>query len=214
MLWVLWCRGLLIQNPSSLDADKSVSAYDHPHTFDGSLIYELPFGREHKYMSSNCGLDYALGGSQVNGILTLTSGIPYGAGVSGDPANTGAAGCCANYYERLHVVGDWHVGNNTSAAGFNTSAFTLPASCTYGNLGRNTLRTGSFSNLDVSLFREFPLPPSETAKTQFLFEAVNTFNHPTWGTPVQDFNNRFQFGHIFSTRSIPRQLQLALKFLF
>jgi outer membrane receptor protein involved in Fe transport len=206
-------EGCSIQNPYNLDADKSVSAYDLPHTFNASWVYELPFGRGHKYKTDNRAVDYALGGWQINGILTLTSGLPYDVGVSGDPANTGGSGCCTYGYERLNVVGDYHVSNITPAAGFNASAFALPDLYTYGNEGRNALRTGGFSNIDFSLFREFPLPRSETAKIQFRFESFNTFNHPTWGTPTVDFNNT-NFGRIFGTRSTPRQLQLALKFLF
>jgi hypothetical protein len=206
-------EGCSIQNPYNLDADKGVAAYDLPHTFNASWVYELPFGRGHQYKSNNRGVDYALGGWQINGILTLTSGIPYDVGVSGDPANTGGSGCCTYGYERLNVVGNYHVGNITPSAGFNTSAFALPDLYTYGNEGRDALRTGSFSNIDFSLFREFPLPRSETAKVQFRFESFNTFNHPTWGTPTVDFNNT-NFGRIFGTRSTPRQLQLALKILF
>ena len=75
------------------------------------------------------------------------------------------------------------------------------------------LRAEAFSDFDFSIFREFPLPVKESTKIQFRAEAFNSLNHPTWGTPTVDYNDT-NFGRIFSTRSTPRQLQLALKFIF
>ena len=206
-------EGCSIQNPYDLNADRSVSAYDIPQALNVSWIYELPFGRGHQYQTGNKRADYLLGGWQLNGIVTATSGVPYDVGISTDIANTGGSGCCTYGYERLNVVGNWHPSNITPAAAFNTSAFAVPSLYTYGDEGRDALRTGNFSNLDFSLFREFPLPFSETTKIQFRAEAFNTLNHPTWGTPTVDYNDT-NFGRIFSTRSTARQLQMALKFIF
>lgn len=199
-------EGCAMQNPYDLNADKSVSAFDLTHDLTASWVYQLPFGSGHKLQSGKRGLDYAIGGWQVNGIMTLTSGIPYNVMISSDIANTGNSD-----YERLNLIGNWHVPNITPAEGFNTSAFEVPPLYTYGNVGRNSLRTGGYSNFDLSLFRDFPI--TESKQLQFRFEAFNAFNDPTWGTPVTDFNDT-NFGRIFSTRSTSRQLQLALKFIF
>jgi hypothetical protein len=207
-------EGCDIQNPYDMKNDKAVSAYDLPHMFNASWVYDLPFGRERRYQTGNKGLDYALGGWQLSGMLTLTSGTPYTVGTSSDIANTGGSGCCTYGYERLNVVGDWHVNKITPAAAFNTSGFALPALYTWGNEGRNMLRTAAFSNVDLSLGRDLPIPRKESMKLQFRLDAFNALNHPAWGMPDVNYNDTGTFGHIYSTRSTPRQLQLSLKLIF
>jgi hypothetical protein len=101
----------------------------------------------------------------------------------------------------VHSLGCW----------FNTAAFASPALYTFGNSGRNSLRANGFKNLDVSLFRDFPL--GERRSLQFRAEAFNVTNTPTWGIPVNDLNNP-TLGSITSTRSTERQLQLSLKLYF
>jgi hypothetical protein len=95
---------------------------------------------------------------------------------------------------------------------FNTAAFAPPAPFTFGDSGRNSLRADWFKNLDLSLFRDFPI--GERRSLQFRAEAFNVTNTPTWGIPINDLNNHAQLGTITSTRSTERQLQLSLKLYF
>jgi hypothetical protein len=73
------------------------------------------------------------------------------------------------------------------------------------------LRADWFKNLDLSVFREFPV--SESKRFEFRAEMFNSTNTPTWGTPVNNFNDP-RYGRILSTRSVERQIQFALKFYF
>jgi hypothetical protein len=173
-------------------------------------VYELPFGKGKKLASGSGALDYVIGGWQTNAILSLHSGTPYTLGVSGDIANTGNSNN-AGYYERLNVIGDPNLSNPTTAQWFNTKAFAVPANFTYGNQGRDTLRTNWSRNLDLSLFRDFPI--RERLRLQFRAEAFNVTNTPVWGTPVSNFSNA-NFGKVLSVANTPRQLQLALKLRF
>ncbi len=204
-------EGCSIQNFYDLDHEKGVSAYDLTHMLSASWVYELPIGAGKRFSTGSRAADYALGNWKVNGILTMTSGLPYDVGISGDIANTGMAGCCNGYYERLNLVGDPNAFNLSPENGLNRAAFAAPAAYTFGNLGRNRLRADPFKNLDLSLFREFPF--AETRRLEFRVNAFNFTNTPTWGIPLQDINNP-NFGRIFSTRSTERQIQLSLKFYF
>jgi hypothetical protein len=78
-------------------------------------------------------------------------------------------------------------------------------------MGRNTLRTDWSRNLDLSMFRDFPI--RERLKLQFRAEAFNVTNTPVWGSPVANFSNA-NFGKVLSTANGPRQMQLALKLRF
>ncbi len=199
-------EGCGIENPYDLNANKSVAGYDLTHIFTGSFVYHLPFGQGRLALGSKVG-DYIVGNWSLNGILTLTSGVPYDVHAAGDIANIGSYG----NYERADLVGNPNLSNPTPNGWLNPSAFAVPAPFTFGNLGRNALRGDGFTNLDLSLFREFPV--SESKRFEFRFEAFNSTNTPTWGNPQNVISN-INFGRIFSTRSTERELQFALKFYF
>ena len=203
-------EGCSNQNAYNVNADKSVSAYDLTHIFSTSVVYELPFGKGKPLASGSSVLDYIIGNWQTNGILSLHSGIPYTLGVSGDIANTGNSNS-AGFYERLNVVGDPHLDNPSTGQWFNVKAFASPAAFTFGNMGRNTLRSDWGKNLDLSLFREFPI--REGVNLQFRAESFNLTNTPVWGTPVANYSNA-NFGRVLSIANTPRQLQFALKLRF
>ncbi len=63
----------------------------------------------------------------------------------------------------------------------NTAAFAIPAQYTYGNLGRDRMRTDPFYNLDFSIFRAFPI--TERFRAELRAEAFNILNHPIYGIP-------------------------------
>jgi outer membrane receptor protein involved in Fe transport len=204
-------EGCSIENPYNLNNEKGVSAFDLTHMLTASWVYELPIGHGKRFSTGNRAADYALGNWKINGILTMTSGLPYDVGISGDIANTGMAGAGAYDYERLNLVGNPHDFTLSTENGLNRAAFARPANYTYGNLGRDSLRADPFKNLDLSLFREFPF--AETKRIEFRADMFNFTNTPTWGIPVQDLNNP-DFGSILSTQSTERQVQLSLKFYF
>jgi hypothetical protein len=173
-----------IQDPYNIKGDRSVSGFDLTHVLTASAVAPLPFGRGKRFANSSGLVNYIIGNWQLNGILTLTSGLPYNVHRSSDRPNTGIGDV------RLDQVGDP-----------NSGACPNP----------NSLRADWFKNLDVSLFRDFPL--GERRSLQFRAEAFNVTNTPTWGIPVNDLNLT-AFGQIKSTRSTERQLQVSLKLYF
>jgi Carboxypeptidase regulatory-like domain/TonB dependent receptor-like, beta-barrel len=204
-------EGCSIQNPYDLNQNRSVAGYDLPHMFSLSWIAQSPFGAGKRFDSHNKAVNLIAGHWSLNGIATLTSGQPYDVGISGDIANTGNSGCCSYGYERLNLVGNPNLTNPTTAQWFNPAAFQIPQPFTFGTEGRYALRADKFKNLDLSVFRDFPV--SESKRFQFRAEMFNFTNTPTWGIPINNFNDP-RFGRILNTRSVERQIQLALKFYF
>jgi hypothetical protein len=199
-------EGCSTQNPYDIDADRSVSGFDMTHLLSVSWVYELPFGTAKRFKTGAKALDYLIKGWEFNGITRFSSGVPYTVGISGDIANTGNSG-----YERLNLVGNPTPSDQSPNHWLNTAAFAVPASYTFGNLGRNTLRTDWFKNFDLSVFRKFPI--TEAKSLEFRAEFFNAFNTPTWGAPVSDYSNA-NFGVITSTASTERQIQFGLKLYF
>lgn len=197
-------EGCFVRNPYNPAADRSVAGFDLPQMLTGNVTYGLPFGSGQKFQTGNRVADAAIGGWQVNAIATLTSGTPFTVSYSGDVANTG------NNYQGVNLIGNPHLSNPTRLEWFNTAAFQAPAQYTYGNVGRNTLRTDWYRDVDLSVFRRFEF---KHVQTEFRAEAFNFTNTPVWGAPAATLNST-TFGKISSTASTQRELQLALKISF
>lgn len=197
-------EGCSVQNNYDLKADKSVAGFDLPQMLSVSWTYKLPFGQGARFQTSSSLLNYIVGDWKVNGITSLSSGLPFTLFVSGDIANVG------NGSERPNLVGNPHVPNPSPKMWFNPAAFAVPAQYTFGNVGRNSLRSDWYKDVDFSVFREFPVV--ERQSFQFRAEAFNVTNTPTWGIPASTVGANF--GVVSSTRSTERQLQFALKYLF
>jgi outer membrane receptor protein involved in Fe transport len=198
-------EGCELQNAYNPQGDRSVSGFDLTNSFSGSFIYDLPFGTGRAFNPSNKIMSYLADGWQVNAIVILYSGVPYDVTYQGDLANTG------NTFVRANLAGNPTPGNRTPAEWINTDAFAIPPPYTFGDLGRNSLRSDWYRNLDCSLFRRFPL--GDRFQLEFRAEAFNATNSVVFAAPANVINAT-GFGVVTSTANTPRQLQVALKLVF
>jgi hypothetical protein len=87
----------------------------------------------------------------------------------------------------------------------------------FGNSGRNRFRRPPVQNLDLSLFKTFPIG---RVRPELRIEASNILNHPNWGAPVTGItaNNFMLFtpGSVESGTNTPgaRRVQIALRVPF
>jgi hypothetical protein len=195
-----------IQNYYDKSTAKGVSSYDIPHFLSWATVYELPFGRGKKWLSSGPA-SWLLGNWQTNFIFQARSGAPFNLVVTGDLANlrgnpnVGAP----NNYLRPNLIADPFVAGpvaanpdplcqktisqggraadevHTIASWFNPCAFGIPNG-TFGNLGRNVFRGPAVYNMDLSLFKNIQI--REGWKLQLRAEAFNVFNRQNWDTPA------------------------------
>lgn len=89
--------------------------------------------------------------------------------------------------------------------------FTFPVAGENGTSGRNTFKGPMYVNLDVALFKSFPV--RERSSIQFRIEGYNIFNRAHFSLPDADLSSD-TFGKITSTVGTPRSLQVALRFQF
>ena len=141
-----------------------------------------------------------LGGWQLNGIATHNSGTPFTVSDSANVALQANSPPISGFpASRPNLVGDPNAGPHTVNEWLSRSAFQRLSIATqagqFGNAGRNIARGPSFTNVDVSLVRDFQLG-SET-RLQFRAEVFNVANHANFGLPVADLNS-VNFGRIFS----------------
>jgi hypothetical protein len=213
-------EGKNVADPYDPRASLSPAGYDMPHLLTVNANYELPVGQGKRFSSGNHAVDYIIGNWQVNGILAVRSGQRYGVfDGSGDPANTGNQAWAG--YEQANLVGDPNSGSCSSGAHvhsqgcwINTSAFQAPQ-FTFGNIRPNAFQAQRYWNVDLSIFRGFPIW-GEDKKLQFRAEAFNLFNTVIFGPPNSDVSNTANFGVVTSRANgnSPRVLQFGLRFIF
>jgi hypothetical protein len=207
----LWNMANGIRDFNCLKCERAVSSYDQPHRFVTNMTYELPFGRGQRFgANSHKVVNAAFGGWQVNGILTLSQGLPlrnftlasntcFCFGGNQRPNSTGVS---AKLSEGQNID-RW----------FDTAQIVAPASFTFGNLGRTlaTVRSDNARNLDFSIFKSFR--PTERIGIQFRGEAFNLTNTPLFSQPNTQVGAPL-FGRVTGQENTPRQIQLGLKILF
>jgi Carboxypeptidase regulatory-like domain len=187
--------------------DYGPSPFDKRNVAFGNFVYQIPFLKN----SENKLLKATLGGWEVSGIVTMSSGAPmnasYGGGVASIVPNTSNRPDLVASVQYPHTVAQW----------FSPSAFAAPTDGTWGNLPHNYLRGPGRDNWNVSLLKNFVLSESRGSNLQFRAEFFNLWNHTQFqgdnnggiDTNLSDGN----FGAITAAFD-PRVIQLGLKLTF
>jgi hypothetical protein len=193
----------MVLDRNDLHRDWGLSALNAAAQASISASYELPFGRGR-----------LLGGWQLNGIATMLSGFPFTPQIGsnrsgdGDTRNPDRPSLNPSFTGPI-VLGNPH-------QWFDPNAFVLPTARTFGNLGRGTLIGPGLADLDLSLFKNFPI--TERMNLQFRTEVFNLLNHPNFASPnpIVFANGAISSsaGLITSTVTTSRQIQFGLKLIF
>jgi hypothetical protein len=225
------------QNSQNARLERGLSNFDTRQRFVISHLYDLPFGRGRRWLRGPGVPSHVFGNWRVEGIWTFQSGRPFTAIRSIDqsgaaalaiapsdrpdqiadpfragpvPANPDPA-CHATVSQggrAADIVGD-------PSSWFNPCAFAA-APGRFGSAGRNTLTGPDFRNVDISLSKDFLLR-REARRLQLRIEFFNLPNHPNFDIPDHSFDSPI-FGVVRSANAFgnrpPRQIQLALKYVF
>jgi hypothetical protein len=197
-------------NPTSnatrfnLAANKGVAGFDIPQNFVASFIYTVP-GKTQSALANAFIADWNL-----SAVVTHYSGLPFSVFLGSDVANIGSVS--GRITEYPNVVGDPNaIAKRTPQAWFNTAAFAQPAQYTFGNAGRNILRTDTQNNVNFSLFKRFMF--LEKRDVELRGDFFDLLNQTSFGYPSVTVGTT-QFGKVSNTRNSGRQVQLALKIHF
>jgi hypothetical protein len=149
-------------------SERGPSDFDRTHVFTASYIWYLPNLAQQGLAGG------LLAGWQLSGITRMYAGKPFDVAMSTDVAGIGAT-----QNQRPNLIADTK-GPRTLEQWFNRNAFARPASGTFGNMGRNTIRGPGIHKWDLALFKNFRI--DEHKRLQFRAEAFNAFNHPSFAT--------------------------------
>ncbi|HWS54213.1 MAG TPA: TonB-dependent receptor, partial [Pyrinomonadaceae bacterium] len=208
-------------NPQDEEPARSVTDFDRPHVLVVSGVYQLPFGRDRRFLSDiGRGWNMLAGGWEYNFIARFQSGLPL------------------NLPGNVDLLGDPTVGDRSFDRYFNTCVRQLNGTSRRPNAARNgfepcsdpawairgadTLRSTPFRTaairehtvpqMDMSLNKSFIF--TEDVRAQFRVEAFNVTNSPLFGQPNNDPNST-NFGFVTrGQRNFPRQIQLGFKLYF
>jgi hypothetical protein len=183
-------------------------SYDITNLFTLSSVYQLPFGKGRTFLNSGSTFVNGLvGGWELAGVFTDRTGQPFTPVLSSDVANTGISN------EFPNRVANGTLSHPSASAWFNTSAFTIPTQYTYGDSGRDILRSEGLVDLDMTLKKMFNLGNSEDRRLELRFESFNLANHPTFAAPNATIGSSAA-GKVTSTLNANRIFQAAAKIYF
>ena len=160
------------------------SDFNMTHTVVGQIVYELPFGSGRQF-ALHGPLDQIAGGWRLSSLFQWHSGVPFTPVIQTSIAGYAdpglASSIAAGSYLYPQLVGSPYISTPAGRV-FNPAAFADPAYGTFGNLGRNTLVGPGFSNVDLSISKEFPLH-WEGVKIEIRADAYDLFNHINYNNP-------------------------------
>jgi hypothetical protein len=201
------------QDPYDREVDRARADFDVRHIFTSNFVWNLPGREEHAL----------IGGWQLNGIVTLRSGVPF----------TPALGN-TNWSRSGNTSGEdrpnLRPGTNPDdliLGGpdryFDPTGFVLQSQGFFGNAGRNSLTGPGYAMTNLALVKNNRLGLlGSNGQVQFRLEMFNVINRANFAVP-----NRVVFaaaaaneaplataGRITRTVTSARQLQLGIKVMF
>jgi hypothetical protein len=196
------------QDDQNLDAEWALSNFDRRHQFTGSASLELPWGRNRRWLANGGWLALVVGDWSMSANLSVQSGTPLTARCSSCAANVaqGVVGTLrANYTGAAVGLSD-----PTIDRYFNTTAFTIPSSGTFGNSYRNMIVGPGSRQLNAQFTRDIAL--GGTRGVSLTVNANNLLNLVNYGGIDTNVNSP-TFGQVTSV-SGRRSVRLTMRFRF
>jgi hypothetical protein len=207
----------LVADPANIHADWGPATYDVRNVGVMNVSYDLPIGNGKQLLNGMSGWGNSfVSGWTVNSIVTIQSGFPFTPQLSFNPSNDGDARNPVRPSWNPTFTGPVILGGTTQW--FDPNAFVVPASGTFGNVGRNVLTGPGLATWDFSVMKNTHL--FERLNLQFRAEIFNLLNRANLDTP-----NLIVFtsaagtpspvaGNFTSTSTTSRQVQFGLKLLW
>ena len=212
-------------SPFEKARNESLAADDVTHTFSAAMVYELPFGRNRKWLNSGVGANI-LGGWQVSTLFRYSSGIPFffRSSFCNVPSQF-RAGCIPAIRAGANPFAqDLGSFDPDKGALFDRNAFEPVSAFNfyYGTGDRvSNVRGFGYHNQDLSLIKNTSL--GGRVNLQLRIEAFNLWNshifsangdaHSGWSAFNTDLASP-DFGKWNGTVSNPRNVQAAVRLEF
>jgi hypothetical protein len=189
-------------HPTVLSKNHGPAIYDRTHVFRFAFVAELPFGRQGSGVLNAIVRDWTL-----NGLVSAFTGSPFtviASGASVDAPGNAQSGDLVGTPTRLGGIGP-------EDPYYDPSAWAPVTEARFGNTGRNSVRGPGQWNIDLGLFRRFPI--GKKVNVEARVEAFNLTNTPHFDNP-DGFVNSPGFMTITSAQPDERQIRLGVRLQF
>ena len=166
--------GLSYNSPGLIDRNYALAGFDRTHNLQMGFVYQLPVRGAGAYENV---FKAIVADWQVSGVFAAFSGRPFTVTADGSILNFPSNMQTADLVGEVRKVGA--IGG--SGTYFDPAAWAQPTGVRFGNTGRNEFRGPGGVNLDLGLFRGFPI--GGTRRVEFRLQAANVTNTPKFGLP-------------------------------
>ena len=212
-----------VRLPGADYLEYSVGSLDRKHVLQSTVVYKLPFGAGRRFHSSNAIVDGIAGGWQLAGVVQVNTGAPISVGSSCTGGGIIDASCYPNVNPGVNAFTSGRPTTRVQAAAtkyINPAAFSLAPIYTYGNAARTApdgLFAPTYSDLDLSVRKEFPLLESATLTVQA--DDFNALNEVVFAAPNSSFSASASsaanaFGTYTAQGNLPRKYQFSARITF
>jgi hypothetical protein len=165
-------------SPEVMYKNYGPASYDRTHVFQMGFVADLPFGKGGSGAANAIIKDWSL-----NGLFSAFTGTPFTVTASGASVNARGNSQTADLVGTPNKLGGIGAGNPY----YDTSAWAPITEVRFGNTGRNSVRGPGAWNIDLSLFRRFPVGRKVTLEARA--EAFNLTNTPHFQNPNGNVNS-------------------------
>ncbi len=194
--------------------DKSISGFDVTHNFKIAGFYELPFGKDKKWVTNGVGAA-VLGDWSVGGIGYYSSGLPIGLTTTvALPIFAGANRPTIDTYDGWGCSDINNFDPSVNLFFKPAASFGPQPTTVFGNATRYNPKCRQFANYTENLTVTRTFRFTEKMNMDFRFEMFNAFNRVRFGTGSTTLQSQ-TYGRLTSNSDIlnnPRQIQFGLKF--
>ncbi|MBS1872482.1 MAG: TonB-dependent receptor [Acidobacteria bacterium] len=191
--------------------NRAPAGFDRTHVFQMGWVYQLPFGKDKKFVTSGVPA-LILGGWSVNGVMSSYTGTPFTVTASGSTLNAPNNTQTADQVAAINKLGGIGRGSYYwDPASFKDPAVVSPGVARFGTTGRNLMRGSGAWNTDVMINRTFKV--TERVSTDFRAEFYNFPNTAHFGGVSSGSIASGNFMRILSS-SGERQIRFGLRLGF
>jgi hypothetical protein len=198
-----WSKGLAYQTDDdggylfyvNFQRNYARTDFDRAVTYVQSFVYQLPWGKGQRWMSSGLASS-VLGNWQLAGIISAYSGMPLTFTVGGNNNDGGTLKTPGNTQTPNQIAPIQILNGINTSPWLSVSSFAQPAGAVFGTLGRNVISGPGLFDLNLSLFKDFKI--RERWQFELRCDTFNFTNTPEFANPGTDITSS-TFGRITST---------------
>ncbi len=199
---------VVAQNDLDIAAERGLSSFDQRQRFTADYVYQLPLGKDKKWLNSDGMAEKIFNAIVFSGNATIASGLPFSPRIFGSTSDL-TRGTLGTLRPDVVPGQSIQVNHPTIQQWFNTSAFATPGGV-FGDAGRNIIIGPGSVDVSMSISKTIQL--KEMQGLEIRMTASNVFNiahftsiDTTLGSPT--------FGQVVAAGAM-RKAQLIARYRF